>query len=554
MSIYSHMMRVIVAGSAFLLLTAGNGFATDDLLKIGETFKYVPPEARKPAVSKPTRAAAPVVKKQVRRSAAIPSGKGLWITPAGDASRGLALIEVLRTADAQALPSGRYRPDALAAAIEAASGGDEALVAKAEQELMNAFITYARDLHGGVVEPSSVDRDIDIVAPVPNEALLVARLATKSPVTILKSVAPSNMDYDLLVRLLAKLRATKADAWGPEVPDGPSLKPGERSPRVAAVRARLIGLRFHIDDGAVPDVYDPALEASVRVFQERSGLNSDGVIGSRTIRAMNVSLDERIGQVMVNLERLRWNNRPEETRYIDVNQADFTVKLVDRGQVVFHERVVIGAPRHRTPEFSETMKYLVFNPTWHVPRSIAKDEILAGLQRDPEYMSKRGMRLVSRSGEPAPDPSLVDWSVFTPGSFPWAVKQRPGDGNALGRVKFMFPNCHAIYLHDTPSKRLFAKDARAFSHGCIRVQDPMRLAEALLSLQESDPAGKISRLLATGKERTVHLNEPVPVHLEYRTVLIAPDGRAEFRADIYGRDAKLLTALRQAGVGEAYGG
>ncbi|MEO0362121.1 MAG: L,D-transpeptidase family protein, partial [Pseudomonadota bacterium] len=251
---------------------------------------------------------------------------------------------------------------------------------------------------------------------------------------------------------------------------------------------------------------------------------------------------------------MRWLNRDLGRRHVYVNQADFTVRLVEDGVALFEERVVVGkARRHRTPEFSDQMTHLVLNPTWYVPRSIATEEILPQLQEDPTYLWRKNMRLTS-GGAPGPDPSTVDWSVYSESDFPFRVQQRPGPDNALGRVKFMFPNQFSIYLHDTPSKRLFAKDVRAFSHGCVRVQDPMALARALLDPQEEDAGAYIDRILARGKERRVNFDEPVPVHLTYRTAWIDEDGGRQYRADVYGRDARVLGALKAEGVLADLGG
>lgn len=480
--------------------------------------------------------------------------RGLWLGADGDDRRARQLLAALDDAGAHALPAGRYRVDALRAAVDAAAGGDPALVAAAELALTRVFLTYADDLSYGVLEPGAVDRDIHVTPPVLNAARLLDRLsATSAPGKVLRDLAPDSPDYAPLVDLLARLRALPPGAWGAPAPGGPSIRPGDSGPRVALARARLVARGDHVEDPEAaalhdPAVYDPALVSSVRALQRRHGLNDDGVIGPRTLKTMNAGVEERIGQVEVNLERLRWTNTPPPRRHIEVNLADFTVRLIDRGAVLFDERVVVGAQRHRTPEFSDEMTHLVFNPTWHVPRSIASKEILPALQEDPEYLAKRNMRLVSRDGYQPPDPTFTDWTLYTPADFPFAVKQNPGAGNALGRVKFMFPNRWSIYLHDTPSKRLFARDARAFSHGCVRVQDPMRLAVALLSLQEPDPRALIDRVLAGGRERTVRLQTPVPIHLGYRTAWVGADGRAAFRADIYGRDARVLAALRGAGV------
>lgn len=472
--------------------------------------------------------------------------RGLWLRD-GDGRAAEALLAALEDAPSHGLPAARRPVGPLRALVAAAT--DEAGRAAAELALTRAFLDHARDLSSGLLDPRRIDRDFDFAPTPPDPAALLARVAAEGAAPALAALAPADPGYARLVAHLAALRALDPDAWGASAPAGETIRAGARSPRVAAVRARLVALgAAPADPAAEADLYDPALEAAVRGFQRRNGLNDDGEIGQRTVEAMNASVEDRIGQVLVNLERMRWKNFDRGRRHVYVNQADFTVRLIEDGATLFEERVVVGSRRDRTPEFSDRIDHLVFNPSWNVPRSIATQEILPLLQEDPDYLAKKNMRLVSTGGEPAPDPATTDWSLYSARDFPWRVRQAPGAGNALGQVKFMFPNHHAIYLHDTPQKHLFAKDARAFSHGCIRVQDPMRLAFLLIAPQDADPQARIDRLLAAGRETVVRLDEPVPVHLDYRTAWIAEDGAPEYRADVYGRDARVLDALRAAGV------
>ncbi|MEX2519654.1 MAG: L,D-transpeptidase family protein [Paracoccaceae bacterium] len=538
----SNRVRAIVAGAALGVIFTGAAYA--ETTATGLTGEAPAAVALQVALAAPDAAADPA--RAYYQSAAY---RGVWFGPEGDDRAARALIAALGEADVHALPAGRYRVQVLQAALAAAAGGAPAAIATAELAFTRVFLAYARDLSSGALEPRSVDRDLHVVPPRPNEAFLLARMAD-SPVETIVRLAPADPGYARLKDKLADLRGLPPDAWGPTAPGGGSIRAGESSPRVAVIRARLVALGYHqeITPVLAPTVYDPLLGASVRAFQRDYGLNDDGVIGQRTVEAMNASIEDRIGQVIVNMERMRWTNRDPGRRHIFVNQADFTVQLIDDGVVLFDERVVIGARRHRTPEFSDEMTHMVFNPTWNVPRSIATKEILPLLQEDPEYLSKKNMRLVSSSGETPPDPATTDWSLYSAADFPYRVKQNPGRGNSLGRVKFMFPNHHAIYLHDTPSKSLFRKDARAFSHGCIRVQDPMRLAEALLAAQNADPSGLIERHLGSGRETVVQLDTPIPVHLDYRTAWIGDDGHARYREDVYGRDTRVLAALVALGV------
>ena len=226
-----------------------------------------------------------------------------------------------------------------------------------------------------------------------------------------------------------------------------------------------------------------------------------------------------------------------------VNIAGFSMELVENGVPTFTSRVVVGQPTHQTPEFSDVMEHMVVNPSWNVPWSIATKEILPKLREDPGYLDRNNMTLVG-----GPDPWFVDWRSVTPSTFPGRIKQRPGPGNALGRVKFMFPNDNAVYLHDTPARSLFARDSRDYSHGCVRVEKPIELAEILLEAQESDPAAAFDALQRSGRERWVQLDEHLPVHIGYRTAWLDASGAPQFRRDIYGRDKAVVAALRRAGL------
>ncbi len=482
--------------------------------------------------------------------------RGLWFDASGDAGKAEALVAALDNSGEHALPDGKYNTPLLKAALAAARSGDQSALAAAEIALTNAFLSYARDLSSGVLEPRRVDRDLHVFPQRPEAPFLLSGLARASDVpAYLAGLAPRHPHYAALkaeLDVLANMEVTSA--WGETAPQGGSIRLGQRGPRVEAIRARLAAMGDYKPATPALDttVYDEGLEMAVRVFQKRHGLNDDGVIGKRTVTAMNQSAAYRAGQVVVNMERLRWLNRDLGHKHVLVNQADYNVKVIEGDQVLFSERVVIGKSRkHRTPEFSDEMTHMVFNPTWHVPYSIASKEILPKLQEDPEYLSKKNMRLLARGEGGEFDPTLTDWSLYSENDFPFIVKQRPGGGNALGRVKFMFPNQFNIYLHDTPSKSLFRKDARAFSHGCVRVQDPMELARVLLAPQQADPTAYINGILSRSGERTVSLKTPLPVHLTYRTAWVDENGGYQFRADVYGRDARVLAALRAAGVAAA---
>jgi murein L,D-transpeptidase YcbB/YkuD len=286
--------------------------------------------------------------------------------------------------------------------------------------------------------------------------------------------------------------------------------------------------------------FDEALEAAVKAFQRAHGLEPDGQVGGQTLAALRVTVGERIDQLLVNLERWRWLPADLGARHVRVNLPAFTLEAVEAGQPVLRMRVIIGMEDWQTPVLSDRVEYLVLNPTWHVPRRIAAEEVLPKLQEDPGAAAKLGVKVRrGDTGEPV-DPGSVDWSGDGAG---YRFHQDPGPSNPLGPVKFVFPNRFAIYLHGTPNPKPFALAQRALSHGCVRVEEPLALAAFFLAGQEGGDEGALAQAIGRGKERRVALAEPVPVHLFYWTAYVDAEGRLHFAPDLYRRDAPLERAL-----------
>lgn len=497
------------------------------------------------------------------RPAAQLQGQQIWTDSRGQPNdAALILVDFLLRADEHALPVEKYQGRELVSKLRA---GDPAL----ETDLTRAFLAYASDVHAGLLDPRKVNKDLHIDRiEVDREKLLEGAAKAKDMASYLDSLAPRDPAYRRMVERYRSFRSDAADEiWGKRVSSGATLRPGDRGARVAEIRARLTAMGDldpdiygHVseDDGArlaateqVTDAdaaldqnyFDEALEKALMRFQARHGLQQDGLVGPATLAQLNISPRERVEQIAVNLERLRWMNRDVGERYILVNVAGFEMWVMENGHAAFSSRVITGqADSWETPEFSETMTHMVVNPTWYVPMSIAKYEILPKLKQDPDYLAKQGMRLVGTDDEE------IDWTTVTPETFPGRVTQMPGDANAMGRVKFMFPNRHSIYLHDTPGKHLFSRDIRAFSHGCIRVEKAHELAEYLLTSQTGNPGSYFDDILASGHEKHVTLDQPLPVVLAYRTAWIDENGVEQFRGDIYNRDRAVISALRSAGV------
>jgi len=341
---------------------------------------------------------------------------------------------------------------------------------------------------------------------------------------------------------LKEHRRILADGGWPVTPDGVTLKDGMTDERVTTI-ARRLAITGDLDDAGMITgaTYSGKLVDSVRSFQARHGLDADGVIGPATLAALNVPAETRIGQLRINLERARWVAGGIADDFIIVNIAGYRAYLVNDGQIVWDTKVQVGKPYHATPVFRDEMTYVVMNPTWTVPYSIATKEMLPRIQRDPDYFKTRTFDVRNRAGENV-DPESIDWTQLSRGNFPYTFVQRPGPANALGRIKFIFPNEHAVYLHDTPSKSLFGRSERAFSHGCIRTQNPFDLAELLLGPAGWDRA-RIDAQIESAETKTVHLAEPLPVLLLYWTADIGPKGESHFYKDIYGRDQRVLKGL-----------
>ncbi len=410
-------------------------------------------------------------------------------------------------------------------------------LAELDLQLTDAFLRLGADLRYGRVNPELIYSDCDFDIPeIDIPAVLESALADGKIRQAVADLAPSHEGYHALKKALAQSREIAVLGGWPAVPAGPTLKPGEKSERVAALRTRLEA-SGELQPATPPpsqtlesDLFDPALETAVKAFQEKHGLDTDGAVGPATLEALNVTAADRVRQIEINLDRWRWLPRDLGERHVIVNIAGFSLDVVEAGAPVLSMRVVAGKPTSRTPMFSGTMTSVVLNPYWNVPPGILKNEVLPRLAGDPGYLARQNMERVPGGG----------------------VRQRPGPNNALGKVKFLFPNRFNVYLHDTPSRSLFSRAVRTFSHGCIRVEKPLDLAEYLL---KDDPAWTRERLEKVmggdRKERWVRIPNPLPVHLAYWTAWVDAAGVTQFRKDVYGRDTPLYTATSEPSARKA---
>lgn len=481
--------------------------------------------------------------------------------PAWCNNRGLqpqvdTLIKAIREADQEALRPNDYHLAKIAALVASVYQQqaenkplDPRQLVDLDLLLTDAFLIYGSHLLAGKINPETIDsewfanrREIDLAAH------LQTALEKNQIEEALRSLLPPQPGYARLRQALARYRDLAANGGWPMVPDGPKLQKGDRGERALALRQRLIAAG-DLDPAAGDslDLFDDAVEAALRKFQRRHGLDADGVVGATTFANLNVPVEERVRQVALNMERWRWLPQDLGQRHILVNIANFELDVFESDQVVLAMRVMVGKDYRRTPVFSDRMTYLVLCPHWHVTPNIAVNDKLPLIRKDAGYLAKQNMKVFRGWGADTKeiDPTTIDWSQITARNFSYRLRQDPGPINALGRVKFMFPNPFNVYLHDTPSRELFAKTERAFSSGCIRIEKPIDLAEYVLRGDPKWTRASIEAAIKKWEEQTVRLPEPMPVHLLYWTAWANDDGSINFRRDIYGRDKLVEEALRE---------
>jgi len=467
--------------------------------------------------------------------------KPIWVRDNGPKFKAKEALAVFKAAADMGLNPANYRVADIEKRMTATSPHE---LAELELLLSRAFIDFGRDINRGRVVPRSASAENAIVAKELGPLTLIdGAEVTESISEFVGTLEPQTREYYRLKFALAEYRDLEAKGGWPMVPKGPALKPGMNDKRIPILRKRLQATGdLPADAPDSGDLYDDALVDAVKRFQARHGLTEDGIIAETTLESMNVPIADRIRQMELNLERRRWMDDDLGEYYIFVNVADQELKVVRSGKTIHTAKLVVGKPYSRTPVFSEKMKYIVINPYWNVPSSIANKEYLPKLKKDPGYLKRQNIRIFSGAGDNAGEvnPYNVNWSSMN--RMPYSLRQDSGPKNALGRVKFMFPNRFNVYLHDTPQKSLFEKDLRVFSHGCMRVQDPLDFAAVLLADQGWDRS-RIDVAVAAGKQRVINLTKPLPVHVTYLTAWVNKDGSVNFRRDVYNRDKQLAGAL-----------
>jgi murein L,D-transpeptidase YcbB/YkuD len=482
--------------------------------------------------------------------------KGRKYQPAWSQDGHLMQVETLIKAVEEAYGDG-LTPDyyhlqiirSLVKTVEKESFPDALHLADLDILLTDTFLTLGCHLSGGCVNPVTIEtewfakrRTVDV------SAVLEQALKNKQIRESLEQLRPKQDFYDRLRQALAQYRKLSSKGTWPLISNGPLLKKGSRSDRVVELRKRLASSGdIGYDEARGGDLFDEKLVQSVISVQKRHGLKTDGIVGSATLNALNVPLEDRVRQIELNMERLRWILSNREQRSIIVNIANFQLYVIENGKSILSMKVVVGKPYWNTPVFTATMTYLIINPSWNVPDSIARKELLKKIKNNPHYLAEQNIKVLRGWGsrEEEIDPETIAWSKITANNLAYRFRQEPGPMNPLGRLKFMLPNKFDVYLHDTPAKRLFSENVRTFSHGCIRIEKPIELGEYVLRDDPLWTREKLPAAIEQGNEQKVMIPHPVNVHFLYLTAWVDEEGTVQFRNDIYGRDKRLDEALHK---------
>ena len=456
------------------------------------------------------------------------------------------LMELISSAADHGLKPSDYNIDALDKVLKLRLAEPSAEIeAEADILLTESLFVYGYHRHLGKVKASAMDPNINFRRETYNNqapaVTLEQALDSSSLTDFIDTLAPRGPVYKQLQSKMKFYRDVASKGGWPMVPDGPTIHPGESDPRVAVIRERLAATG-HTDSASVGSpVYDPALVAEMKAFQTRHQLDVDGVVGQQTVAALNVPVEHRVDQIRLSLERLRWVKEEAVDTMVVVNIAGFRAFFFRDGTIEWITPVMVGKNYRATPIFRGDIAYLEFNPTWTIPPGILRNDTLPAIKRDPNYLASKNIRVIDRDGKTV-DPSMVDWTKYK-NSAPYTFRQDPGPHNSLGTVKFIFPNEHFVFLHDTPHRELFVKSERNFSSGCIRVKNPLDLAELILNDPEKYNRSALDAILETRETQRVNLRPKVPVIILYLTAGIGAEGEIRFYKDIYDRDQKVLDAL-----------
>jgi murein L,D-transpeptidase YcbB/YkuD len=480
----------------------------------------------------------------------------LWFDADGLRPTAQSLVHDIREAYQDGLTPSDYHLKAIERLLKAFAEGrlpsdDHPAKLWADMDLIltDAFLLLGSHLSAGRINPEEIHTDWLIGARSFDMPPTLNTAETKSQIRdALAQLRPNHEGYAYLKSALHNMRQLASQGGWPQLNEKQTtIRPAEKDEGVPTVR-RLLSITGDFQgstDEAQPDRYDAMLIQAVKEFQSRHGLNPDGVIGKKTRSAMNITVDQRIRQIELNLERWRWLPRELGRRYIFVNTAAFDLQVMENGRKALEMKVVVGRPARQSPVFSSTMSYMVLNPYWNVPHKLAVEDILPKLADGVDYLINQGFKVLTGWSADAKElsPENIEWGLYNEHYFPLRLRQEPGKKNALGQIKFMFPNKFAVYLHDTPQKSLFTKFQRGYSSGCIRVENAQALANYLLSDSQVWTPEMLLKNLEKGQRRVVHVPNPITIHLLYMTAWVDDNGILQFREDIYQRDNRLDKAL-----------
>lgn len=486
-----------------------------------------------------------------------------WVDPQGLRPEGEVVLTTIREAAAQGLDTLDYYNRMLdeflngTGTIQVVHRPVQVQVEnriKLDLMLTDMILRYAFHAINGRTDPSLLGLGDQPQSPARRDLTmeLAAMLDSGDLAAFLGQLGPRHAAYRALQKGLLAYRKVQASGGWPVIDEGPTLRFGDCGPRVAMLRYRLTASGDAADvSGVMDDRFDDALAVAVMRFQRRHGLTADGMVGSGTLAAMNVPVAQRIRQIELNLERWRWMPPELEPYHVLVNIPGFELKVVDGGRTVKTMRAIVGREERPTPVLFSKMTYLELNPYWEVPTKIAREDLLPKIQKDPQYLARQNFQIFNswKENARALEPGEIDWAALSEDYFPFRLRQAPAPENALGRVKFIFPNEHSVYIHDTPSKRLFNRSSRSFSSGCVRVEKPLELAAFLLDRQNWSQE-RLAEVLASGQRQVVVLREPVPVYLVYLTAWAEEDGQVHFLEDIYGQDRQLQNLMADGAAAE----
>jgi murein L,D-transpeptidase YcbB/YkuD len=466
-----------------------------------------------------------------------------------------ALAKAIRGANAEGLQPNNYHLERIDSSLvnirQTLARGERPETAKIielEFLLSDAYLVYAAHLLNGRVNPETLHAEEWTIYPVRfNLAQYLSKALDGGDVEgSLMGLLPAQQGYGRLKTALIVYRGLAERGGWPVIPGDGRLEKGMKSDRVPVLRSRLkvTGEMPATADGT-SDLFDEAVEEAVKKFQLSHGLLDDGIVGTRTLRAINVPVQKRIRQIELNLERWRWLPQNLGNPYIMVNIAGYGLEVVENESPVLTMKIVVGTAFKKTPVFSGKMTYIEMNPYWNVPHSIATEETLEKIRKNQDFFARENMRVFTagQNGEEV-SPTTIDWSQHSENNFPYRLRQEPGPRNPLGRIKFMFPNKHSVYLHDTSDPQLFRRERREFSHGCIRIEKPMEMAAFVMRGSKEWTIEKIKAVLKTKETTVANLPKPIPVHILYFTAWGNGDGTTHFLEDIYRRDERLDRALQ----------